>query len=300
MSQGQRGERLVDPPRHGAQRRVRLSDEQTARRVLGAALAQLAEQGISVGLDQLRFEEVIRAANVSRSSAYRRWPNRDALVEDVLVELAHGTYQPGVGAVVARRAAEVVASHAAQAIDLSERHDLFVELVRMTFEVDLAATAASREFRSYLALRAAFAGIESDELQSRIAAALAVGDRRTVARGAAILARVAGLFGLRLVAPLAAPDGFEVVARAVLAASVGLVVAGQSDPGLLTATRDAAAYGSSRTAPWSVPTYAMTGLVVQHLEPDPGARPLPADQLMAGLAGIVDVGAEAAAATAAD
>jgi AcrR family transcriptional regulator len=278
------------------QRRARLSDEQTARRVLDAALAQLADQGISVGLDQLRFEDVIRAADVSRSSAYRRWPNRDALVEDVLVELAQGAYQPGIGAIVAGRAAEVVASHAAQAVDPGGRHDLFVELVRLAFEIDLTATAASREFRSYLALRAAFAGIESDELRSRIAAALAVGDRRTVARGAAILARAAGLFGLRLVAPLAAPEGFEVVARAVSAASVGFVVASQSDPSLLTATRDAAAYGSSRTAAWSVPVYAMTGLVLQHLEPDPAAAALPADEVLAGLAGIVEEGADAAAA----
>jgi AcrR family transcriptional regulator len=282
--------------REAGERRARLSDEQTARRVLDAALAQLAERGVSVGLDQVRFEDVIRAADVSRSSAYRRWPTRDALVEDVLVELAHGAYQPGVGAIVAGRAAEVVASHAAQAADPAGRHDLFVELVRLTFEIDLAATAASREFRSYLALRAAFAGIESDELRSRIAAALAVGDRRTVARGAAVLTSAARLFGMRLVAPLAAPEGFEVVARALFAASVGFVVAAQSDPSLLSTTRDAAAYGSSSVAAWSVPVYAMTGLVLQHLEPDPGARRLPAAELLAGLARIVGEGADAAAA----
>lgn len=276
------------------QRRARLSDEQTARRVLDAALAQLAEQGISVGLDRLRFEDVIRAADVSRSSAYRRWPTRDALVEDVLVELARGTYQPGIGAVVARRAADVVTAYADRAADVADRHDLFVELVRLTFEVDLAATVASPEFHSYLALRAAFAGVESAELRERIAAALLVGDRRTVARGAAVLARAAELFGLRLVAPLAPPEGFEVVARAVAAASVGFVVAAQSDPGLLTATRAVAGYGSSRAAAWSVPVYAMTGLVLQHLEPDPDARALPAEDLLAGLAGIVEVGAAAA------
>jgi len=282
--------------REAGGRRARLSDEQTARRVLDAALAQLAEQGISVGLDQLRYEDVVRAADVSRSSAYRRWPNRDALVEDVLVELARGAYQPGIGAIVAGRAAEVVASHAAQAADSAGRYDLFVELVRLTFEIDLAATAASREFRSYLALRAAFAGIESDELRSRIAAALAVGDRRTVARGAAVLTSAARLFGMRLVAPLAAPEGFEVVARAIFAASVGFVVAAQSDPSLLATTRDAAAYGSSSVAAWSVPAFAMTGLVLQHLEPDPDTRQLPAAELLAGLARIVGEGADAAAA----
>ena len=276
------------------QRRARLSDEQTARRVLDAALSQLAAQGVSVGLEQLRFEDAIRAADVSRSSAYRRWPTRDDFVEDVLVELAHGTYQPVVGAVVAARAGEVVAGHAARAADPAGRHDLFVELVRLTFEIDLAATAASADFRNYLAVRAALAGVEAAGLRERIAAALAVTDRRTVARGAAILARAADLFGRRLVAPLVAPDGFEVVARALTAASVGFVVAAQTDPGVLTATRDVAAYGSSRPAAWSVPTLVLTGLVLQHLEPDPQARALPVDELLTGLAGVVDLGAAAA------
>lgn len=278
------------------QRRARLSDEETARRVLDAALAQLAADGVSVGLDRLRFEDAIRAADVSRASAYRRWPSRDVFVEDVLVELAQGAYQPAVGAVVAERAAEVVARSGPAARDPGGRHDLLVELVRLTFDIDLAATAASPEFRSYLALRAAFAGVESPALRERIAAALARSERRAVARGAAILARTSELFGLRPVPPLAAPDGFEVIARALSAASIGFVVSAQNDPTLLTATSDLAPYGSSRTAPWSVPAYVLAGLVLQHLEPDPNARPVPADELLTGLAGLVELGAAAAAA----
>jgi AcrR family transcriptional regulator len=264
--------------------------------VLDAALAQLAEHGVSVGLDRLRFEDVIRDANVSRSSAYRRWPSRDAFVEDVLVELAGGVYQPGIGAVVARRAGDVLGVLPASATDPGARRDLLVELVRLTFETDVVATAASAEFRAFLALRAAFTGIESDELRGRFATALAVTDRRTVARGAAILARVADVFGLRLVGPLTAPEGFDVVARAVSAASVGFVVAAQSDPALLVTTRTTAAYGSSRAAAWSEPVYVLTGLVLQHLEPNPAARVLSAEELRAGLADIVEVGAAAAAA----
>ncbi len=281
--------------RAGGGRRPRLSDEQTARRVLDAALVQLAQHGVSVGLDRLRFEDVIRDADVSRSSAYRRWPSRDAFVEDVLVELAGGVYQPAVGVLVAQRAGDVLGALPDSATDLGARRDLLVELVRLTFEADLAATAASAEFRAFLALRAAFTGVESDELRRRFATALALTDRRTVARGAAILARVAEVFGLRLVAPLTAPDGFDVVARAVSAANVGFVVTAQSDPALLATTRTVAAYGSARAAAWSEPVYAMTGLVLQHLEPDPAARVRSPDELRAGLADIVEVGAAAAA-----
>ena len=284
---------------HGGQptrRPRRFTDEQTARQVLDTALAMLAEEGISVGLERLRFEDVIRAAGVSRSSAYRRWPSRDAFVADVLVELAQGTGAPGIGAVIERRAADAIASHAGRATDLAGRRDLFIEMVRLTFKIDLAATVASAEFRSYLALRAAVAGVDSASVRERVAGALAVSERRTVARGAAIIARAAELFGLRLVAPLTAPGGFEVVARGVAAASVGFIVSAQTDPGLLTTTRDVAAYGSARTASWSVPVYVLAGLVLQHLEPDPDAGVLPAEELLAALAGLVGLGDEAAAA----
>ena len=39
-------------------------------------LTALAERGVTVTLEGLVFEDVVRAAQVSRTSAYRRWPTR--------------------------------------------------------------------------------------------------------------------------------------------------------------------------------------------------------------------------------
>ena len=67
--------------------------------------------------------------------------------------------------------------------------------------------------------------------------------------------RVAGGLGT---IPRVVGDGQEIY-RERLAVEVRkhhrgrFVVAAQTDPGLLTTTRDVAGYGSSRTAPWSVP-----------------------------------------------
>jgi hypothetical protein len=102
-------------------------------------------------------QDIIRAADVFRSSAYRRWPNRDAFVEDDLVELAPGRAPTGHRG--GRRAAcgEVLAAHAGRAADPADpadRRDLFVEMVRLTFEIHLAATASSPEFCSYLSRHA--------------------------------------------------------------------------------------------------------------------------------------------------
>lgn len=279
------------PPRA----RPRLSDAETERRVVDAALQLLAEQGITVGLDGLRFEDVVRAADVSRTSAYRRWPSRDAFVADVLVALARGTELTGIGD---RIGDEVGALLAADTVDLTDpqgRHDLFVQLLRLSFQTDVEGTLASPEFHTYLALRAAFVGVPDDDLRDEIAAALAHSERRAVARGRVVVAGAARLLGMRLVPPLAGDDGYTLVARAVSAASTGFAVSALADPGLVRATRPLAPFGSTRTAPWSVPALTLAGIVLTHLEPDPDAPVPTLDDLTTGLRALIDAGAQAAA-----
>lgn len=54
----------------------------SARRVLGAARDAIADQGIQA----LTMEDVARSAGVGRATIYRKFENRDALVEAVLLE----------------------------------------------------------------------------------------------------------------------------------------------------------------------------------------------------------------------
>jgi TetR/AcrR family transcriptional repressor of uid operon len=53
------------------------SADRTAQRILDAALTEAA----AVGLDRITVEDVVRRAGVSRTTAYRRYPRRDDLVE---------------------------------------------------------------------------------------------------------------------------------------------------------------------------------------------------------------------------
>ena len=279
------------PPRV---RRPRLSDAETEQRVLAAALAALVEQGITVGLDGVRFEDVIRAADVSRTSAYRRWPTREVFLDDVLLELARGSELPHIGEQVAAEATALLAAGVHELNSSAGRHDLLVELLRLTFRADVTGTLASPQFQTYLALRAAFVGVPSVELRASLADALARSERRAVARGRAVISGAAQLFGLRLVPPLVGDDGFEVVARAVSAAINGFVVAALADPHLVHDTRPLAPYGSTRTADWSVPELMLAGIVLAHLQDDPEAPvPTPAS-LASELPGLVAAGAEAA------
>jgi AcrR family transcriptional regulator len=72
-------------------RRQRLSDTETEERMLAAATAMVGKNGLTVSLEHISFEDVIRDAGVSRSAVYRRWPYKDLFFSDLLRELARGS-----------------------------------------------------------------------------------------------------------------------------------------------------------------------------------------------------------------
>jgi AcrR family transcriptional regulator len=56
--------------------------------MLKAAVAMVNRTGLTVSLDHISFEDVIRDADVSRSAVYRRWPYKDLFFSDLVKELA--------------------------------------------------------------------------------------------------------------------------------------------------------------------------------------------------------------------
>jgi AcrR family transcriptional regulator len=123
----------------------RLSDEETERRLLAAAVARVDRTGLTVSLDHISFEDVIRDAGVSRSSAYRRWPYKDLFFSDLLKELAKAA-SPGLagdeGTLDLLR--RVVLDH----LDWLERPELrsrlVLELIRQAAPLDFAAINSRR------------------------------------------------------------------------------------------------------------------------------------------------------------
>ena len=78
-----------------ARRGHRLPEDETEQRMLRAALAMVNRNGLTVSLEHISFEDVIREADVSRSSAYRRWPRKDLFFGNLVLELA-GNPAPGI------------------------------------------------------------------------------------------------------------------------------------------------------------------------------------------------------------
>src|ERR1700746_158311 len=71
-----------------ARRGRRLSDRETEQRMLQTAVTMVSRAGLTVSLDHISLEEVIREADVSRSAVCRRWPYKDLFFSDLVKELS--------------------------------------------------------------------------------------------------------------------------------------------------------------------------------------------------------------------
>ena len=180
-----------------ARRGRRLPEEETERRMLGAALAVVRKTGLTVSLEHISFEDVIRVADVSRSSAYRRWPHKDLFFSDLVLELA-GNPTPGIFADEMDLIRRIVAGRLDELADPQARRALVIELFRQLPVLDFETLYASPGWRTYLALHATFLNLADGGLRSQVQAALAQAEQDHLARVARAWKLMAHLLGFRL------------------------------------------------------------------------------------------------------
>jgi len=247
----------------------RLSDRETEQRMLHAAMAMVSQTGLTVSLDHISFEDVIRDADVSRSAVYRRWPYKDLFFSDLVKELARKATPTIVSAEL-----ELIGRVVAERLDWLEtpelRHRLVVELLRRLSLLDFQTLYGSPEWRTYLALHATFLSIADEELRDQVREALAQSERDHIARIASAWERMVGLLGYRLRPELAAT--FETAATLVDSAMRGLVITALSLPEVAAYRAQARPFGAASTDEWSLPGLALASLALGFLEPDPAVE----------------------------
>lgn len=239
-----------------------------AERLISTALAQIRSEGMTVGLENIALERVIKEAGVARATAYRRWPNKADFLAEVLVRAVRETRLEAESAEDIAQLRNLLSDPERMRTEQGRR-DIVVEGLRLATDSDVARMATSPSWRTYVAICATCSGLPEGTLRDTVTAALAEADRDFLARRAEVYSRLPALIGYRLVPPLTAPHGFEVMSAAAGAMMTGLIVQLLARPELLTETQDLALFGSSRPAPWSMPTRALVGLFLSHLEPDP-------------------------------
>lgn len=252
-------------------RRRRMPDQETERRMLRAATDMVNRTGLTVSLEHISFEDVIRDAGVARSAVYRRWPYKDQFFSDLIRELAKGASPAiaGVNPEATAAAGRIIIEHLDWLREPRLRPALIAEVLRQGAPRELQIFSDSAEWRTYIALHATFLSLPGGDLRSEVQASLEESERGLAARIAAGYELMTGLLGCRLRPELNAT--FTDIARLTSAAMRGMVTMAPSAPELATRTARANPFGAPRPAEWSQPALAMAGIVLTFIEPDPAA-----------------------------
>ena len=245
----------------------RLSDQETERRMLQTAVAMVHRTGLTVSLDHINFEDVIRNADVARSAVYRRWPFKDLFFADLVKELAKEVAPPTIIGDEYELIRRVVAGHLGWLETPELRRGLLCELFRQLALQDFDALYGSTEWRTYLALHATFMSLADGELRDQVQAALARSEQGRRARLAEGWQQLAGLFGYRLRPEFGAT--LDTVVTLVDAAMRGLVIMALPTPGIATHRTRAAPFGAAAPDEWSLPALGIASIASAFLEPDP-------------------------------
>ena len=257
------------PPTGLARRGRRLSDQETEQRMLRAAVAMVSRTGLTVSLDHISFEDIMRDAGVSRSAVYRRWPYKDLFFSDLVRQLA----KDATPAIVEDEL-ELMRQIAVSRPDWLEtpelRRRLLLELFRQLSLLDFQAMIGSPGWRTYLALHATFMSLADGDLRDQVQAALNQSEQAHNARIAQAWRQLTALFGYRL-----RPESgitFEALATLLSATMRGLVVMALSAPDVAAQRIEARPFGADARGRWSLPARGLAGLASAFLEPDPAVE----------------------------
>jgi AcrR family transcriptional regulator len=260
-------DKLPPPPPTGLARRGRrMSDRESEQRMLTTAAAMIAETGLTVSLEHISFEQVIRAAGVSRSAAYRHWPHKDLFFSDLVIRLARDATPTLIADEIAL-IRQLLIEHESWLQAAQSRQHLVEELIRQLTVLDFETLLASPAWRTYIALHATCASIADPALRDRVRAALAESEHAHTKEIAAAWERLAQLLGYRLRPDLGAAT-FHTLAVLLNASLRGMLITASSNPEL-TQPLQAAPFSTNQPAEWTPPAVALGAIATIFLEPDP-------------------------------
>jgi AcrR family transcriptional regulator len=234
--------------------------------MLRTAVAMVRRDGLTVSLDSISLEDVIRDADVSRSAVYRRWPYKDLFISDLVKELAkNATPEIVDGELELMR--RILADHQDRLGTPELRHGLMVELFRQLALFDFETMYSSPGWRTYLALHATFLSLADGTLRDQVQAALAESERVQNTRVARAWRELTAIFGYRL--KPGSGVTFETLATLLSATLNGLIIKALSTPGVAGHRVPACPFGAVTEQEWSMPALGLGGVAAAFLEPDP-------------------------------
>jgi AcrR family transcriptional regulator len=235
--------------------------------MLEAAVAVVNRTGMTVSFDHIRLEDLIREADVSRSTVYRRWPYKDLFVSDLVKAVARQVWgtpaeiEDEIGGMC-----RVAALHADKLTTPEGRHQLLSEVIRYAAQLDFDRVYQSPTWRTYLALHATVASLPPGELRDDVQATLRRSQQEFVDELAAAWETLAQMSGYRL---RRGGTGFETLATLLSATLRGLIIMATSTPELASERVQADPFGTGEIAEWCLAGVGIASIAASFLEPDP-------------------------------
>lgn len=250
----------------------RLSDEETAQRMLDTAIERVNRDGLPVSFDALRFEEVIADAAVARSAAYRRWPTKQHFYADLLLHLA-GFAHPVVGAFDARTievSIRGVLEHASQLGSPAGRRAVVIEMMRVGALQNFETLITTRSWSVYVTLLATLGSLPDNDFRAELQDALRGSEEHFVVKMAEFYEVILQVVGYRIRPELHGIDA-KTVAQLGAAIVEGLTLGNSADPEIGNERLLLDPFHTGKTADWSLPSLGFASIALTMIEPDPGS-----------------------------
>lgn len=253
------------------QRTGRLSDEQTAERMLQTGQQRVSSEGLPISFDLLRFEDLIVEAGVARSAVYRRWPTKNHFYADLLRELAASNH-PAMAQYEVNTTDAVVRllrENLERLITPQGRRALFVEISRLAALENFNSLAGSRAWSNYVTLTATLTTLPTDGgLHADLRQAMHRSDEGFFGVMASFYATMLPFMGQRLRSDL--PE-VTLGTLAELGAAIieGLSLNNISNPKVGDQRMMLDPFGTGVVAEWSLPGLGFTTQLMALVEADP-------------------------------
>ena len=217
-------------PTDAPRRPSRLSREEVRVRLLDAGLAVVRAEGLRVGVSHLALEDLIRTADVPRSTVYRIWPTRQAFYDALVAAIPERILSTRLDQPALVVGDSYLHRQIAEPLSPERQRSILVESVSVAISANYENTFASQHWRNFVAL-AGSVGAHDEPARTAITEALHKRQVHFIDNMAKYYEHTFSEVGLRIRPGL---GGYAVLASAISAYIEGLCVARIAAPELVT------------------------------------------------------------------
>lgn len=160
-----------------------LKDAELRDRMISVAVNELQKTGLTVSLEHLEMEELIRLAEVPRSSFYKAWKTKERFFVDLMVALVEPTEMQGAAfdPETVKMSRSVVSKNAHRLTTAEGQHAVLREAIRLAAKRNFDALVSSPSWHTYTALTVALPSLLEED-RTRIQNALTEAEKHFIHR----------------------------------------------------------------------------------------------------------------------